>query len=962
MPTRKFTRSPFVIFAISLLLSIWSLPVNASISLNIHTSNASTEIFDGFQFLYDGSIIVSAANGTAPYVYEIQNHYKRNNGYFPGLQPGSYTIIVTDATGASSDSTVVINYTYPQPSVSVLSATLPSAPDAADGRIVFSGAGGTPPYSYSIDNGNTFTATNTFTGLTQGAYPVLIKDANGQLAWLTVDPRFVIAGNMIYLEYKNAWIIDELSAPSVRACNDEGCLHIAVISSFVQPVTWSLDGVHYMFFPPSVFNPQQYSTIKDTCGLPAGVYHAYTKDGAGRISVFAAAILQYCSVQIQSIGTKADCHGSNGALTINVINGSPPYRYTMDGINYQSSNMFSGLSAGNYGISVKDANGQIVSAGGVVYDNCPVIKIVETDSLCGLGMITASGNQGAAPYRFTIDGLHYQTSGVFDSLGSGVYTIGLMDVNGFKDSVTATVHNKACFSVNVLTADESCEQKNGTVTINATGGTAPYIFSLDGVHFQQQNIFGGLDSGRYMAIVKDVVGLSDTVIVHIKDVPSSKISLGNDTVLCEGQNLLLQVTLPEVSSVCYWQDGSSGNTYTVKQKGSYWVRVNTNGCLSTDTIHINFITKIGTIFSTHDTTLCSGDTLLLNGDQTASSYTWDDQTLTRWRYINTPGLYKLNEVLFGCFSSDSIVCHFIPPPVKLLPVDTSFCEGSRSLLYAGDINQSYQWNDGTHGNTLTVNKAGLYTVKISEKQGCSIYDSVTVRVLPLPVVHLGNDTTLCAGQTLLLNAFNNNASYQWQDGSKNPQYSVQKNGNYYVRVMLAGCEADDSITIAYNIRPTVHLGNDTTLCTTETLLLDVANSQASYLWQDGSNLSVYEVKQAGIYSVRVTNECGTAQDSIHVVYRDCACQFFVPTAFTPNGDGLNDVFKPGYRCLFKNYRMQIFNRFGQHLFETTDINSGWNGYFNGIAQTMGTYIWVISYTDRLTGTINTQTGTVVLIK
>jgi gliding motility-associated-like protein len=191
---------------------------------------------------------------------------------------------------------------------------------------------------------------------------------------------------------------------------------------------------------------------------------------------------------------------------------------------------------------------------------------------------------------------------------------------------------------------------------------------------------------------------------------------------------------------------------------------------------------------------------------------------------------------------------------------------------------------------------------------------------------------------------------------------VNKKGIYSVTVAANGCDTTGKITVNYTTKPVVNLGNDTTLCNTEQLLLDAAYSQSSYLWQDGSTGATYAVGKGGLYFVDVSNICGSAKDSITVQYQACACEFYIPSAFTPNGDGKNDVFKPSYKCLFTNYRLNIFNRYGQRMFVSQNADIGWDGTSGGQQEQSGVYVWEISYTDTLTGKMVKKTGTVVLVR
>ncbi|MFL9482291.1 gliding motility-associated C-terminal domain-containing protein [Chitinophagaceae bacterium LWZ2-11] len=158
----------------------------------------------------------------------------------------------------------------------------------------------------------------------------------------------------------------------------------------------------------------------------------------------------------------------------------------------------------------------------------------------------------------------------------------------------------------------------------------------------------------------------------------------------------------------------------------------------------------------------------------------------------------------------------------------------------------------------------------------------------------------------------------------------------------------------------VNLGNDTSFCPGQQMVLN-AGAFASYLWQDYSALPTYTVTQTGLYRVTVKDADGcTTSDSIQVTV-DCSDVFF-PTSFTPNGDGLNDTFGPwGNLAGLRNYTFAIYNRFGQVVFKTNNPYQKWNGYYKGLPELTGTYVWYTTYSIN-TQPLKQQQGTLTLIK
>ena len=247
-------------------------------------------------------------------------------------------------------------------------------------------------------------------------------------------------------------------------------------------------------------------------------------------------------------------------------------------------------------------------------------------------------------------------------------------------------------------------------------------------------------------------------------------------------------------------------------------------------------------------------------------------------------------------------------------------------------------------------------------------DDVSVTDLNITINALGHDTTLCDGQTILLSAANDSAiSYLWQNGSIGPNFLVDIAGTYKVLIDFKGCGLyEDSVRIGYLGTPKVHLGNDTSLCNGNSIVLTASkDSLTQFRWQNGSIDTFLIVSTPGTYILTASNRCTSASDSETVSFINCDCAIEVPTAFTPNGDGINDLFFPQINCKFlASYHMQIFSRYGELLFTSNQIDEGWNGTVNSVKCTIGTYAYAITYTTNANNEVRQEhkTGYVVLIR
>ncbi|MAC94104.1 MAG: hypothetical protein CMC96_01250 [Flavobacteriales bacterium] len=189
-------------------------------------------------------------------------------------------------------------------------------------------------------------------------------------------------------------------------------------------------------------------------------------------------------------------------------------------------------------------------------------------------------------------------------------------------------------------------------------------------------------------------------------------------------------------------------------------------------------------------------------------------------------------------------------PNKIKIVDTTFCVGDTFVYDAFRPNASYTWYDNSSDTVKSFTTTGIYFLDYTI-HGCNYSDTLKLTFNPNPIVDLGSDTTLCQGESLILDATNSGATYAWQDNSTNATFTVTQAGQYWVDVTTNGCSTSDTINVSYKPLPIVSLGNDTTLCDGETLSLDATNSGATYLWQDNSTNATFTVSQADIFYVAV---------------------------------------------------------------------------------------------------------------
>jgi len=229
-------------------------------------------------------------------------------------------------------------------------------------------------------------------------------------------------------------------------------------------------------------------------------------------------------------------------------------------------------------------------------------------------------------------------------------------------------------------------------------------------------------------------------------------------------------------------------------------------------------------------------------------------------------------------------------------------------------------------------------------------------------VSLGNDTSICGSTSLTLNAGNTGSSYMWSTGATTQTLSVNTSGDYSVTVSNNGCSAIDTINVNYTEAPLVSLGNDTSLCGQPLITINAGNLGCSYLWSTNATTQTIDVAASGNYAVSVTcGDCPLVKDDINISISGEATSLYIPNTFTPDKNGKNDVFKPIGEGV-TNYNLKIFDRWGEQLFESTDINTGWDGTYKGRLAQPDNYVWNIEYMDACSKKMIKKLGNVLLMK
>ncbi|MCX6317528.1 MAG: gliding motility-associated C-terminal domain-containing protein [Bacteroidetes bacterium] len=449
------------------------------------------------------------------------------------------------------------------------------------------------------------------------------------------------------------------------------------------------------------------------------------------------------------------------------------------------------------------------------------------------------------------------------------------------------------------------------------------------------------------------------------------VQLGADTSLCPNNSIILHAGPSYLSYL--WQNGNTDSVLTAGTPGIYWVEVSDScGNISRDSVVISASALVALSIGP-DRNMCAGDTIHLDAPPGFLQYAWSPNyqiSATAGQHVVvSPSVDTAYSVMAektpGCFGFDTVRIRVNRPPLIQLGADKSFCNGDSAVLNAGPGFTGYQWSTGQTTQLISVFTVGNYTVTGITAEGCKSSDTLRVNsVFPLPQPNLTDDTTLCTGTSRLLDAGTGYTSYQWNTGHTTASISVNGPGVYFVTVTdINNCRGSDTARIRTILPlPSGFLPADTAICNYGDIQLKAAPGFTSYRWNTGSTQSFLTITQPGWYWVQVQdkNSC-RGIDSILVRPKECIRGFYMPTGFTPGNDGKNDLLKPFLFGVVKQYQFQVYNRWGQKVFETSDLSKGWDGRFNNVVQDGNVFIWICRY--QLEGeSVMLKKGSVVLIR
>lgn len=503
------------------------------------------------------------------------------------------------------------------------------------------------------------------------------------------------------------------------------------------------------------------------------------------------------------------------------------------------------------------------------------------------------------------------------------------------DSATFTVQVNFVPTVSLGNDTTLC---GGQITLDATTPNATYLWNNN----TTQPTLTVNASGVYWAEVT-VNGCRTRDSITVTYITPPVVNLGNDTSLCSGNTLVLDVTTPNSSYL--WSTGSTQSSIIVTSTGQYWAEVNTGGCIHRDSILVNVITA-GSVNLGNDTVICHAGPVILNATTPNASYQWSTGSTQSTISVNTSGTYWVNVNVSGCTASDTISLVFISVIPPDLGTDTTICQGNTLLLDATVPGATgYLWSNGNNTAQINITTGGSYWVTVTSGP-CSSSDTIAVNFVPVPPAQFLTDTTVCTGTVVTLQAPAGYSAYLWNTGATTSFINITSTGTYWAVIGTGGCISADTAVVNYLNVPSIDLGPPREICEDSSVILQplLTEANTTYTWSNNATGPQITVSETGTYILTAANICGTANDTVHVGRRNCLCYLYLPNTFTPNLDGKNEEFRPGYDCDIRNYELLIFNRWGELIFRSAHPDFGWRGNINDDTEAPnGIYVYYLRY-------------------
>lgn len=906
----------------------------------------------------DGSILVTANGGTAPYTFLWSTG--ANTSTINNLTIGNYTFTITDNNQCTYSETIQIT----QP-LAPLSVTFDiknvSCFLGSDGEVKANVSGGTTPYNYDWNSGTFFT--ETISNISAGNYNVLITDLNGCTLTdgvIVTQPTQVIVTN---------------------AVTDVDCYGNATgeidltVTGGVSPYSFTWRSSRFLL---SV-------TTEDVANLLADRYYYTVTDFNGCVVTDSADVNQPDSIIVTMVVADVLCFGgSDGSITVTVTGGVTPYRFqwrNSQGAIPDTTQNITNKPAETYTILVTDDN--LCTA-----TNTAIIKQPDaplTSTLTGTDVNCFGGNDGTAdltvsggtpPYSyFWSDGAVTQDR---DDLSAGTYDVLIVDFNGCETQNSITINQPlAPLQSNFIITNVRCfGESNGVADLTVTGGTPPYRYAWVNSDFVLSVTVQDLISfpaDTYTVTITDTNNciLIDTAI--ITQPPLLEIFLTATNVKCFGENSG-EIDLAIVGGTppynVQWSNGETSEDLFNLFFGEYSVTVtDANNCVAIDTIIITQPDRPLSAVSETINTRCFGENdgrllIVVDGGTPPYNYLWTTGDTTRLVTELFAGFYTVTVTdTNGCVLIDSFEVKQ-PDKIEIIPTITDvscygFSDGDIEIeVLGGTPPFRYDWANSRF-NISVITKdlidvpTDTYTLGVVDSNGCFTSNSF---FLPEPDTLLANadvkgvrcHNDIDGSITLFPTGGNEPYFFNWSTGDTIQNLTDLIPGFYDLTMTDAkGCLFIDTFEIINPEPITLKLFVTPNSCIdlfNGSILIESFGGHGSwqYTWSDGSNENPLTGVPQNEYFVTVSDLLSCSKDTfafLPTIPRSCV---EIPNTFTPNGDGKNDLWQIRDIDIYPNCVLRVFNKLGRMVFESNrGYTELWDGTYNGKPLPTDTYYYIL---------------------
>lgn len=584
-----------------------------------------------------------------------------------------------------------------------------------------------------------------------------------------------------------------------------------------------------------------------------------------------------------------------------------------------------------YTVTITDVNGCSISDQVVITRAFVGVPAQSTASGCINTPPTLNAPATATSYQWSTG----QTSQSIIPTSSGPHTVTMTNAQGCEVS---TIFNVTLHALPVVDLGPNLALC-GVPQVALDAGNAGSSFAWNTSATSQQ--ISVTASGTYSVQVTSPQGCigSGSVSIALNAMPAD---LLNDVSSCITSPVTLNAG--NTGSTYLWNTGATTQTIQPMASGTYTVAVTTaQNCSATFDAVVDLLPMV-TVDLGPDVTICAGTNTTLDAGNPGATYTWSNGALSQTITTTSGGTYTVTVSNGACQATDSKTVTVQALPIDVLQ-DEARCIGESVVLDAGNDGATYAWNNGATTRSITTQTAGTFSVTITDAAGCSATYDANVQFVAPPAVNLGVDTTLCDGQVLLLDAQNPGSTYTWSTSATTRTIPVSRPGTYSVQVSNGLCQRSDAITVQFNPSPVQMATRQFHTCLGEDeqyVRIDAGNPGSRYDWNTGEQSRVILAGAYGWYVVEVINQFDCAALDSAQVIEYCPSAIFIPNTFTPNGDGINDIFIPVGKNI-ATMHLYVFDRWGNQLFESDNPTMGWDGTYGGSVVKNDIYVWRLAY-------------------